>query len=94
MAPVMATPMAATAPTSTFFGASGGRLSILAAFSAVAASFALEADSAAAARLATCSSIIRSSFLIGAEGTIKKAYRGARVDGHVSQVLADAKTLL
>jgi thioredoxin-dependent peroxiredoxin len=38
--------------------------------------------------------IIRSSFLIGADGVIKKAYRGVRVDGHVDAVLEDAKTFL
>jgi peroxiredoxin Q/BCP len=38
--------------------------------------------------------IVRSSFLVGADGVIKKAYRGVRVDGHVAQVLDDAKTLL
>jgi peroxiredoxin Q/BCP len=38
--------------------------------------------------------IIRSSFLIGKDGTVKKAYRGVKVPGHVAEVLADAKTLL
>ena len=38
--------------------------------------------------------IIRSSFLIGADGKIKKEYRGVRVNGHVDAVLADAKTVL
>ena len=38
--------------------------------------------------------IIRSTFLIGADGTIKKAYRGIRVNGHVDAVLEDAKRLL
>jgi thioredoxin-dependent peroxiredoxin len=38
--------------------------------------------------------IVRSSFLVGADGVIKKAYRGVRVDGHVSAVLEDAKSLL
>jgi peroxiredoxin Q/BCP len=38
--------------------------------------------------------IIRSSFLVGADGTIKKAYRGVRVDGHVDAVLSDARALL
>ncbi|HXK18369.1 MAG TPA: thioredoxin-dependent thiol peroxidase [Polyangiaceae bacterium] len=38
--------------------------------------------------------IIRSSFLVGADGTVKKAYRGVRVDGHVAAVLEDAKTYL
>lgn len=38
--------------------------------------------------------IVRSTFLIGADGTIKKAYRGVRVDGHVAAILEDAKTLL
>jgi peroxiredoxin Q/BCP len=38
--------------------------------------------------------IIRSSFLVGKDGTIKKAYRGVKVPGHVAEVLADAKALL
>jgi thioredoxin-dependent peroxiredoxin len=38
--------------------------------------------------------IIRSSFLVGADGTIKKAYRGVKVPGHVDAVLEDAKSLL
>ncbi|MES1188081.1 MAG: thioredoxin-dependent thiol peroxidase [Myxococcales bacterium] len=38
--------------------------------------------------------IIRSTFLVGADGLIKKAYRGVRVDGHVDAVLEDAKALL
>jgi len=38
--------------------------------------------------------IIRSSFLVGADGVIKKAYRSVKVDGHVSAVLEDAKGLL
>ena len=38
--------------------------------------------------------IIRSSFLVGADGQIKKAYRGVKVDGHVGAVLEDAKSLL
>jgi peroxiredoxin Q/BCP len=38
--------------------------------------------------------IIRSSFLVGADGVIKKAYRGVRVDGHVDAVLEDAKSFL
>jgi peroxiredoxin Q/BCP len=38
--------------------------------------------------------IIRSSFLVGADGTIKKSYRGVKVDGHVDAVLSDAQTLL
>ncbi|RYZ01304.1 MAG: thioredoxin-dependent thiol peroxidase [Myxococcales bacterium] len=38
--------------------------------------------------------IIRSTFLIGPDGTIKKAYRGVKVNGHVDAVLADAKALL
>jgi len=38
--------------------------------------------------------IIRSSFLIGADGTIKKSYRGVKVDGHVDAVLGDAQALL
>jgi thioredoxin-dependent peroxiredoxin len=38
--------------------------------------------------------IIRSTFLIGADGKIKKAYRGVKVDGHVDAVLNDARALL
>lgn len=38
--------------------------------------------------------IVRSSFLIGADGTIKKAYRGVKVNGHVDAVLEDAQTVL
>jgi peroxiredoxin Q/BCP len=38
--------------------------------------------------------IIRSSFLVGADGEIKKAYRGVKVAGHVDAVLSDAEALL
>ena len=38
--------------------------------------------------------IIRSSFLVGSDGLIKKAYRGVKVDGHVDAVLQDAAALL
>jgi thioredoxin-dependent peroxiredoxin len=38
--------------------------------------------------------IVRSSFLIGADGTIKKAYRGVKVNGHVDAVLEDAQAVL
>jgi peroxiredoxin Q/BCP len=38
--------------------------------------------------------IIRSSFLVGPDGVIKKAYRGVKVDGHVDAVLQDAQALL
>jgi thioredoxin-dependent peroxiredoxin len=38
--------------------------------------------------------IVRSSFLVGADGIIKKAYRSVRVDGHVDAILEDAKALL
>jgi peroxiredoxin Q/BCP len=38
--------------------------------------------------------IIRSSFLVGPDGVIKKAYRKVRVDGHVAAILEDAKSLL
>jgi peroxiredoxin Q/BCP len=38
--------------------------------------------------------IVRSSFLVGADGLIKKAYRGVRVEGHVDAILEDAKALL
>ena len=38
--------------------------------------------------------IIRSSFLVGPDGVIKKAYRKVRVDGHVAAILEDAKAML
>ena len=38
--------------------------------------------------------IVRSSFLVGADGVIKKAYRSVRVDGHVDAILEDAKGLV
>jgi thioredoxin-dependent peroxiredoxin len=38
--------------------------------------------------------IVRSTFLVGADGEIKKAYRGVKVDGHVDAILADAQSLL
>jgi peroxiredoxin Q/BCP len=38
--------------------------------------------------------VVRSTFLVGADGMIKKAYRGVRVDGHVDAVLSDAAALL
>jgi peroxiredoxin Q/BCP len=38
--------------------------------------------------------IIRSTFLVGADGTIKKSYRGVKVDGHVDAILGDAQALL
>jgi len=38
--------------------------------------------------------IIRSTFLVGADGMIKKAYRGVKVDGHVNAILEDAKAFL
>jgi peroxiredoxin Q/BCP len=38
--------------------------------------------------------IIRSSFLIGSDGVVKKAYRGVKVEGHVDAVLEDAAALL
>jgi peroxiredoxin Q/BCP len=38
--------------------------------------------------------IIRSTFLVGPDGQIKKSYRGVKVDGHVDAILEDAKTLL
>ncbi len=38
--------------------------------------------------------IVRSSFLVGGDGLIKKAYRGVKVDGHVDAVLDDAQALL
>ncbi len=38
--------------------------------------------------------IVRSSFLVGADGLIKKSYRAVRVNGHVDAVLEDAKAML
>jgi thioredoxin-dependent peroxiredoxin len=38
--------------------------------------------------------IVRSSFLVGADGKLKKSYRGVRVEGHVDAVLEDAKSVL
>jgi thioredoxin-dependent peroxiredoxin len=38
--------------------------------------------------------IIRSTFLVGPDGQIKKSYRGVKVPGHVDAILEDAKTLL
>jgi thioredoxin-dependent peroxiredoxin len=38
--------------------------------------------------------IIRSTFLVGADGLIKKSYRGVKVNGHVDAILQDAKSLL
>jgi peroxiredoxin Q/BCP len=38
--------------------------------------------------------IIRSTFLVGADGLIKKSYRGVKVDGHVDAILQDAQALL
>ena len=38
--------------------------------------------------------IIRSSFLVGADGVIKKTYRSVKVPGHVDAVLDDASSLL
>jgi peroxiredoxin Q/BCP len=38
--------------------------------------------------------IIRSSFLIGADGKLKKVYRGVKVNGHVDAVLEDASSVL
>jgi thioredoxin-dependent peroxiredoxin len=38
--------------------------------------------------------IIRSTFLVGPDGLIKKAYRGVKVDGHVDAILRDAQALL
>src|SRR5574344_1060736 len=64
--PLMATPRAATMPTSNFLGAAGGAdLSALAVAVAALVSFASAAASAAAARLATCASIMRMNFLYG-----------------------------
>jgi len=34
--------------------------------------------------------IIRSTFLVGADGVVQAAYRGVKVDGHVQKVLARA----
>jgi len=38
--------------------------------------------------------IVRSSFLIGADGRVKKVYRGVKVNGHVDAVLTDARGVL
>ncbi len=38
--------------------------------------------------------IVRSTFLVGSDGTIKKAYRGVKVNGHVEAILSDAQELL
>jgi len=38
--------------------------------------------------------IVRSSFLIGADGKLKKVYRGVKVNGHVDAVLEDASSVL
>lgn len=37
--------------------------------------------------------IVRSTFLIGADGRVQAVYRGVRVDGHVDQVLTSAEEL-
>lgn len=37
--------------------------------------------------------VVRSTFLIGADGKIKKTWRNVKVDGHVAQVLAEAEQL-
>ena len=66
MAPLMpatATPRAATVPTSSFFGSGGLLLSAVVSAVAVVSSLEMLAASAAAARLAICSSITRTSFL-------------------------------
>jgi peroxiredoxin Q/BCP len=36
--------------------------------------------------------IVRSTFLIGADGKVKKVWRGVRVDGHVEEVFLEAKS--
>jgi peroxiredoxin Q/BCP len=38
--------------------------------------------------------IIRSSFLVGADGVVKQAYRAVKVNGHVDAVLEDARALV
>jgi peroxiredoxin Q/BCP len=38
--------------------------------------------------------IVRSSFLVGGDGVIKKSYRNVKVDGHVDAILKDAQSLL
>ncbi len=38
--------------------------------------------------------IVRSTFLVGADGLIKKAYRSVKVPGHVDAILTDAQALL
>jgi peroxiredoxin Q/BCP len=41
----------------------------------------------------TVRGIERSTFLMGADGTLRKAWRGVKVPGHVDQVLAEIKNL-
>ena len=62
-----ATPRAATVPVSSFFGSTGFALSAPATTVAALASFSVANASAAAARLAICSSIIRTNRLYGAQ---------------------------
>jgi peroxiredoxin Q/BCP len=38
--------------------------------------------------------IVRSTFLVGADGLVKRAYRGVKVNGHVDALLEDAKAAL
>ena len=38
--------------------------------------------------------IVRSTFLVGPDGVIKKAYRGVKVPGHIDAILSDAQSLL
>ena len=35
--------------------------------------------------------IVRSTFLVGADGKVKQAWRGVKVKGHVDAVLLEAK---
>ncbi|HVZ36083.1 MAG TPA: thioredoxin-dependent thiol peroxidase [Polyangiaceae bacterium] len=38
--------------------------------------------------------IVRSTFLVGADGTIRKAWRGVRVNGHAAEVKSEAESLV
>ncbi len=76
--PATATPMAATVPTSIFLG-SGGFAAVASALvlsactvcNAAACVFCRDSSSAAEARLATCSSIMRTNRLYGAQAACR-----------------------
>jgi peroxiredoxin Q/BCP len=38
--------------------------------------------------------IVRSTFLVGADGIIHKAWRGVRVQGHAAEVKSEAENLV